>query len=490
MKFVVGSTMPTATTNQQQQQIWAGPSFLKVHNKYVSSQVKESEKILSEVLSTNLQNYIENQIIQNSNALNLKQRIEEDIRNKQRLARENSVKAPAGGVLTRLFTRDAEQSKHNRFGIFVPTNVTLREAAKLWHEDRTSCISEYGHPCVWDTWKVTDVSGWFEAGSEYSVPGSWDLSNVPILKATNESLRIALELWGKNKSAATIKYGPIEMWNTSQVTDMSNLFKGQFNDYIGSWNVSQVTNMSRMFLDAYKFNQPLSDWDVSRVTNMAEMFKGATKWNSSLSKWDVSQVTNMESMFYQCSSFNQPLSDWDVSKVTSMKTMFYRASSFNQPLSEWDVSHVTDLSWMFRDASTFNQSLSYWNVRQVRNMSHMFSYASAFNQPLSDWDVSHVTDMSNMFSNATSFNQPLSAWDVSRVTNMISMFAYATSFNQPLSDWDVSKVTTMMSMFCFATSFNQSLSDWDVCNGRGVQMYQMFYGASSFNQSKLAPWCK
>jgi surface protein len=60
--------------------------------------------------------------------------------------------------------------------------------------------------------------------------------------------------------------------NTSNVTDMSNMFyESQFNGDISNWDTSNVTNMNLMF--AYsKFNGDISNWDTSNVTNMYRMF--------------------------------------------------------------------------------------------------------------------------------------------------------------------------------------------------------------------------
>ena len=41
------------------------------------------------------------------------------------------------------------------------------------------------------------------------------------------------------------------------------------------WDTSDVTNMGNMFWDAVSFNEDISDWDTSAVTNMGRMFSGA-----------------------------------------------------------------------------------------------------------------------------------------------------------------------------------------------------------------------
>ena len=38
----------------------------------------------------------------------------------------------------------------------------------------------------------------------------------------------------------------------------------------------------------------INNWDVSNVTNMTQMFKYAESFNQSLNKWNVSNVENME----------------------------------------------------------------------------------------------------------------------------------------------------------------------------------------------------
>ena len=77
----------------------------------------------------------------------------------------------------------------------------------------------------------------------------------------------------------------------------------------------------------------INNWDVSKVTNMEGMFDGASSFNQPLNNWDVSNVRYMNRMFYRAESFNQPLNNWNVSNdVTHMREMFMNARSFNQPL--------------------------------------------------------------------------------------------------------------------------------------------------------------
>ncbi|GMH84567.1 hypothetical protein TrST_g1327 [Triparma strigata] len=223
-----------------------------------------------------------------------------------------------------------------------------------------------------------------------------------MLKRSDADIKVAAKAWCEDAEAARETYGHISIWNTSEVTDMMDLFSADYED----------------------------------VGPVAEQF------NEDISRWDVSNVTTMELMFYKASSFNGDLSSWDVSNVTTMRTMFHRARAFNGDLSSWDVSNVTTMEYMFYKASAFNGNLSLWNVSNVTTMKAMFTQASTFYGDLSSWDVSNVTTMQGMFCAASSFNGDLSSWNIINVLNISRMFNKATSFNLEAStnNWDLSSV--------------------------------------------------
>ena len=97
-------------------------------------------------------------------------------------------------------------------------------------------------------------------------------------------------------SKATSFEGIINFSDTSNVTDMSNMFN----------NCKNILNIPLL--------------DTSKVTNMDQTFKGCSDINS-IPLFDTSNVTSMEYMFSSCTHLKE-IPSIDVSKVTNMNYMF------------------------------------------------------------------------------------------------------------------------------------------------------------------------
>ena len=114
--------------------------------------------------------------------------------------------------------------------------------------------------------------------------------------STKAELQTAVNAWISNRENAIDLYGGIDTWDTSLITDMSQLFnaKATFNETINNWDVSSVTSMTYMFRNAAAFNHPLGDWDMSSVTSMTYMFSGAAAFNQPIGDWDVSSAVTRQ----------------------------------------------------------------------------------------------------------------------------------------------------------------------------------------------------
>ena len=272
------------------------------------------------------------------------------------------------------------------------------------------------------------------------------------MKFDNETIREAVIEWDDNENKSKKKYGHIANWDTSEVTDMNNLFSNgeSFNQPIGAWDVSNVTSMHAMFGNAYNFNQPIDNWNVSKVEDMSFMFCSSEgmKFNQPLDNWDVSKVTNMEYMFLSAESFNQPIGSWNVSNVTNMDNMFSKAKSFNQPLDNWDVSKVTNMSGMFYCAELFNQDIGDWDMSRVTDKESMFfseNYemiskygingekidSGENNRFLSSWSTQELKGTHNLFKGLIFETYPMTdKKHKSRLGAMIEFFQMAFCSNQ------------------------------------------------------------
>ena len=90
-------------------------------------------------------------------------------------------------------------------------------------------------------------------------------------------------------------------------------------DYIDNPSAAKFTNSSNN-----PYYGPIEDWDTSQVTDMSDAFFGKVSASSyDISGWDVSNVVNMYRMFYSYRAFDEDISGWDVSNVKNMFGMFY-----------------------------------------------------------------------------------------------------------------------------------------------------------------------
>jgi surface protein len=165
------------------------------------------------------------------------------------------------------------------------------------------------------------------------------------LQSVPTKLKEAL-VWKKYE----IRYGKLEYWDTSHVTDFSFTFHRcfHFNRPLHRWDTSNAISMESMFNEAYAFNQPLNSWNTSKVTTMKRMFAETRDFNQPLDSWNTSKVIDMDAMFFMASQFNQSLETWDLSSITeSIATMFKGSNSF-QGLIGKDVDVLRNLPGVHR----------------------------------------------------------------------------------------------------------------------------------------------
>ena len=121
----------------------------------------------------------------------------------------------------------------------------------------------------------------------------------------------------------------LNYFNTSNVTDMSNMFEGCHDLTtldLSSFNTTNVTTMFAMFRNCFVLKSlNLSSFNTSNVTDMSDMFDLCTSLTSlDVSSFNTSKVTFMGNMFGRCSSLTTIYvgSGWSTANVSSSDYMF------------------------------------------------------------------------------------------------------------------------------------------------------------------------
>ena len=138
------------------------------------------------------------------------------------------------------------------------------------------------------------------------------------------ALLVARDAWCADPTAAAAIYGPIALWDISQVTDLSFLFCARRND--PPYYAPHCADCNPA---CASFNSDISGWNVSRVTTLMVRAASRPLHPSPLTRTRCASLLltislcRVQFTFREARSFNQPLEAWDVSRVT---TLYVRAA--------------------------------------------------------------------------------------------------------------------------------------------------------------------
>ena len=246
-------------------------------------------------------------------------------------------------------------------------------------------------------------------------------------------------------------------FDTSQVTNMSSMFRGMSNLTtlnLSNFDTSQVTNMDSMLASVSNLTTiDLSSFDTSKVTDMSLMFYNMSSLTTlNLSNFDTSQVINMYSMFDSVSNLTTlDLSNFDTSKVTNMSSMFNNMTNLTSlNVSSFNTENVENMSGMFSQVQKLEHlNLSHFRTDKVTNMGSMFYQMIKLKTiDLSHFNTANVTDMSSMFSMDDNLTElDLRSFTTPKVENFGYMFASFTTDNRltriyTSGDWDISRAVS------------------------------------------------
>ena len=283
--------------------------------------------------------------------------------------------------------------------------------------------------------------------------------------------------------------------DTSNVTDMSNMFKGLplVELDVSNMITSNVTDMSYMFSGLSKLTSlNLSNFKTSNVRDMHGMFFGSNGLTSlNVSNFDTSNVTDMSQMFaslHKLTSLN--VSNFDTSNVTNMSRMFSnlrKLTSLN--VSQFNTSHVENMGSMFEGSQGLETlDLTNFDTSNVKNMSHMFDgLANLKSLDVTRFNTKNVTDMSAMFQGMSQLSSlDVTKFDTHNVDNMSSMFQGMSNLaSLDVTHFDTSKVTSMFGMFGNDISLTTlDLSNFDT--RLVTDMITMFLNMPKLKELKLS----
>ena len=203
-------------------------------------------------------------------------------------------------------------------------------------------------------------------------------------------------MWSENN----ILYWYSEASNPKLPPNCASLFGG-YNSLLNAsglenFDTSEVTNMSNMFGGCYKLqNINLKNWNTCNVTNMSNMFNGCFELQSvDLTTWNTDKVENMSRMFWCCYGLvNLDLSSFNTKSVTNMSGMFGLAEergsagipSNVEPhiktimvSNTFDISNVNNSANMFKECTTIigGNGTTYDSTKVDKTYAHIDGGAS------------------------------------------------------------------------------------------------------------------
>ena len=305
----------------------------------------------------------------------------------------NKTGAKMANPKTGYFTRGVEayvaQSADKTTLTFYYDDQRATRAGKSWGIKETKKERGYTFPAWAGTFQVDD-----------------NTTTRVVFDASFRDFRPTTTARWFNEYRALKQIEGLEFLNTSEVKDMSEMFRGcsgLTSLDVSHFNTQNVTDMSWMFDGCSGLTSlDVSHFNTQNVTNMAAMFDGCSGLTSlDVSHFNTQNVTDMWSMFDGCSGLTSlDLSHFNTQNVTNMVVMFSGCSGLTSlDVSHFNTQNVTYMRAMFDGCSGLTSlDLSHFNTQNVIDMSWMFSGCSG----LTSLDVSHfntqnVTDMREMF---------------------------------------------------------------------------------------------
>lgn len=144
---------------------------------------------------------------------------------------------------------------------------------------------------------------------------------------------------------------------------------------------------------------PLDMINTSEITDMSWLFHGAVFFDiNGIKSWDVSNVENMEGMFYGAGSINDNLSSWNISKVKNMQYMFAYVEHIDKEHIQWNITDNVNYYGIFRGTSLEDNPPEWFKLKNEFELKYFPNSSDELEKLLSNQDVlAGEIDVSNVY---------------------------------------------------------------------------------------------
>lgn len=396
-----------------------------------------------------------------------------------RVAADRKMKVKINGIDYSV-TQEGNGKYPGKWALCNYTGGTITSLEKMFYEDQTNMLRSVAFKENFDTSNVTSMSRMFDNNQGANHQGG------------ERVLLHSLDL---------------SMFNTSNVTDMSYLFRlCCYLPFVKAdgWDTSNVVSMAHMF-DSCNANIDLSGWNTSKVRNMSYMFSythyiaasngsigplpaAELPRQRNIEGWDVSNVEDFSYMFYMNEIKNDyDLTRWNPAKVKTMESMFSKSKTKALNMSGWNLPEVLTIENMFYMSEYLTTLNLYgWKMPKVKTIKYAFYYLRSMDRlDVRDWKLPLCTDFSHAFESMRAKELDCTGWDTSGAETMSYMFSdisYLTSLD--LSSFNTENVKDFSYMFYLDNwLLTLDLSNFKITENAGT--VYMFRGCNYLNEVKV-----
>ncbi len=267
-----------------------------------------------------------------------------------------------------------------------------------------------------------DSSQFFYPGYNGSTVESIDLTDSDTSKVTNMESMFQYQFNLKEIKG-------IEDWDTSKVTNMSYIFSyaasrangGTITLDLSKWDVA---NVERMYMGFYEFGTALDEininiegWNSSKLTDTTELFRNlgtnAKTVNITIKDINLSAVTKVDYWFYRVGNYSENVNvEIDGMSMGSLKNPRYMFESFADNAGKVKL-YMNDIYWPrvndvfhFMDYAVTKGNdveiiLSNWKFEDLTNTNEMFYYMAHDANKLvfecTNFEMPNTTSMATLF---------------------------------------------------------------------------------------------